>query len=280
MKKLVVATSLATLSLFPAAVADAQAQAKPVVAVLYFDNNSWGRDASDYDGVGKGIAEMLVTDMAANPNLSVVERERVQSLLVEQNLTREKTIAPETAIRLGRLIGAQYMITGGFMSDGRGNYVLTSRVINVETSQISNPTRLESRGDDVLGLISQLSRRLNTEMKLPALRVGEGGAPAPAAQPAAQVETRVAETPKPQVEPKPAETPQPTEARAADAPKTQVAQAKPRKMDIKTAMLYSKALEEQDAGNYTRAAELFRQVVDKFPEYAPAQAKLAKLSRG
>ena len=32
------------------------------------------------------------------------------------------------------MIGAQYMITGGFMSDGRGNFVLTGRTINVETS--------------------------------------------------------------------------------------------------------------------------------------------------
>ena len=249
----------------------AVAQAKPVVAVLYFDNNSWGKDAADYNGVGKGIAEMLVTDMASNPNLSVVERERIQSLLVEQNLTKEKAIAPETAIRLGKLLGAQYMITGGFMSDGRGNFVLTSRVINVETSQISHPTRLDSKGDDVLGLISQLSRKLNSEMKLPALRVGDAApaaAPTQSSSPAAQ--------PASQQAPAAAPANKPVEA----APKTQVAQAKPKKMDIKTAMLYSKALEEQDAGNFTKAAELFRQVVDKFPEYAPAQAKLAKLSRG
>jgi outer membrane protein assembly factor BamD (BamD/ComL family) len=61
----------------------------------------------------------------------------------------------------------------------------------------------------------------------------------------------------------------------------QVAQAKTsRKMDMKTAMLYSKALEEEDAGNKTKAVELYRQVVSKFPEYAPAQHKIDKLSRG
>src|SRR5215213_5967908 len=144
-----------------AAPAIVQAQAKPVIAVLYFDNNSIGKDHADYDGVGKGVADMLITDMASNPNVQVVERERVQALLTEQNLTKGGTIDPQTAIRLGKIIGAQYMITGGFMSDGRGNFVLTSRAINVETSAITNPTRLTSKGDDVLGLIAQLSSKLN-----------------------------------------------------------------------------------------------------------------------
>jgi TolA-binding protein len=47
-------------------------------------------------------------------------------------------------------------------------------------------------------------------------------------------------------------------------------------MDLKTAMLYSKALEEQDNGNTTKAAELYRQVLDKFPEYSPAQQGLRR----
>jgi TolB-like protein len=241
----------------------ASAQSKPVIAVLYFDNNSWGKDAADYEGVGKGIADLLITDMASNPGITVVEREHLQSLLVEQNLAREKTIAPETAIRLGRIIGAQYMITGGFTHDGKGTYVLTSRVINVQSSQISHPVRLTSKGEDVLGLINQLSTKLNNEMKLPAINVGSAGAPpGQAALPASQPADAA-----------PASKP-------ADAPKaTQVAQAKPKKMDMKTAMLYSKALEEQDAGNYTKAAELFRLVVDKFPDFAPARAKLEKVSR-
>src|SRR4051812_21115166 len=98
----------------------AAAQAKPVIAVLYFDNNSIGKDRADFDGVGKGIADLLITDMASNANIRVVERERIQSLVTEQNLTKQGTIDPQTAIRLGKIIGAQYMITGGFMSDGRG----------------------------------------------------------------------------------------------------------------------------------------------------------------
>ena len=49
-------------------------------------------------------------------------------------------------------------------------------------------------------------------------------------------------------------------------------------MDMKTAMLYSKALEEEDAGNKSKAIELYRQVNTAFPDYAPVTAKIKKLS--
>lgn len=252
----------------------AQAQNKPVVAVLYFENNSIGKDRADYDGVGKGIADMLINDMASN-GMQVVERERVQALLTEQNLVKSGAVDPQTAIRLGKILGAQYMISGGFISDGKGNVVLTAYTINVETSVIAHPIRINAKGDDVLGMISQLSSRVGTEVsKLPALQVGQVPA-SPSAQPAGQpaaaqpVDTRVADA-------------KPADAKpAAPKPAAQVAQVKTsRKMDMKTAMLYSKALEEEDAGNKSNAVELYRQVVAKFPDYAPAQQKIQKLSRG
>ncbi|MEX2177635.1 MAG: CsgG/HfaB family protein [Gemmatimonadaceae bacterium] len=269
--------ALASVAVFAPAMVEAQA--RPVIAVLYFDNNSIGRDRADFEGVGRGIADMLITDMASNPTIRVVEREQIQALLTEQNLTKAGTIDPQTAIRLGKIIGAQYMITGGFMSDGRGTYVLTARAINVETSGITNPVRLTSKGDDVLGLIAQLSTKLNTDMKLPALQVGQAGAAAatPAGTPAAAVAAAPAQQAQ-AAEAAPAARPaaRPAEAR----PATQVAEArKPVKMDIRTAMLYSKALEQEDAGNRTAAVELYRQVVAKFPEYTPAQNKISNLSR-
>jgi TolB-like protein len=276
MSRFVRAFALASAAVLAPAIVSAQA--KPVVAVMYFDNTSLGKDRADYDGVGKGMAELLINDMLANPNVRVVERERIQALVTEQNLTKAGAIDPQTAIRLGKIIGAQYMITGSFMSDGRGRFVLTAKTINVETSAIANPTRVDAKGDDVIGMIAQLSQKLNAEMKLPALRVGDAGA-APSVQPAGAPAAEpkiVADGKEQKVDPA-----APPAARPAAKPATQVAQAKStRKMDMKTAMLYSKALEEEDAGNKTKAIELYRQVNVSFPEYAPVQAKIAKLSRG
>ncbi|HEX4469767.1 MAG TPA: CsgG/HfaB family protein [Gemmatimonadaceae bacterium] len=233
----------------------------PVVAVLYFDNNSFGKDRADFDGLGKGIADLLITDMASNPAMRIVERDRIQSILQEQSLVQSKSIDPQTAVRLGKLLGAQYMITGGFMSDSKGTLLVTSRVISVETGAITNPVKLQSKSDDVLGLIGQLSSKLNTELKLPApVRTGEAEQKKPASVGDAQA----------------------TKQAGRQAATTQVAQnasAKSKKLDVKTALLYSKALDEQDSGNRQKAAELYRAVLEKFPDFGPAQQNLAKVQK-
>jgi TolB-like protein len=247
------------------------AQAKPVVAVMYFENNSIGPARAEYDGVGKGIAELMINELLANPNLRIVERERVQAIITEQGLVKSGAIDPQTAIRLGKMLGVQYMITGGFLADKNGNVVLTGRTINVETSAIGNPTRINAKGDDVIGMISQLTAKLNTDMKLPP-RTADAGTPSatPAGSPAAD---------KPAVATAAADKPAAATAAADKAPATKAAAPKAtRKMDMKTAMLYSKALEAEDAGNKAQAVELYTKVNTAFPGYAPVQAKLRKLS--
>jgi TolB-like protein len=251
------AWGLAAAAIFAAPSLLAAQTNTPVVAVLYFDNNSFGKDRADYDGLGKGIADLLIGDMASNPSMRVVERDRIQAILQEQELVRSKSIDPQTAVKLGKLLGAAYLVTGGFMSDGKGTLLVTSRVISVETGAITNPLKLQSKGDDVLGLIGQLSSRLNSELKLPALsrqsgdagqKPGSSGAPSVGAQQSGH-DVRVAQS----------------------------TTSKPQKLDVKTALLYSKALDEQDSGNSRKAAELYRAVLQKFPDFGPAQQKLAKV---
>jgi TolB-like protein len=228
----------------------------PVVAVLYFDNNSFGKDRADFEGLGKGIADLLINDMASNPSMRVVERDRIQSILQEQSLVQTKSVDPQTAVRLGKLLGARYMITGGFMSDSKGTLLVTSRVINVETGAITNPVKLQSKGDDVLGLIAQLSTKLNTELKLPApaRQTGDASARKPSSVGAGEAK------------------------QAGQEPPAQATQ-KSQKLDVKTALLYSKALDEQDKGNPQKAAELYRAVLQKFPDFGPAQQNLAKVQK-
>src|SRR5450759_2061229 len=70
----------------PLAVAQAQKEGMPTVAIMQFDNGTIGKDARDYDGLSKGIPAMLITDMWVNPSIRVIEREKVQALVDEQKL--------------------------------------------------------------------------------------------------------------------------------------------------------------------------------------------------
>jgi TolB-like protein len=241
-------------------VARAQADARPIVAILSFDNNSIGAGRQDYDGIGKGIQETLIADMAANGKIRLVDRERIQRVLDEQHLTKSGAVDPATAVRVGKILGAQYAIYGGFMSDGRGNMVLTAHSTDMETSALGNAMKVQRKTDDVLGLISEMTAKLNGEIKLdakPGRRVGDAGASAAPVQSGTPAATKA-----PQVE---------TFAKPV-APK-----AMKTKLDIATMRLYSNALDEMDKKNAAKAAVLFKQVLAKFPDFEPAQKNLDKL---
>jgi Uncharacterized protein involved in formation of curli polymers len=104
---------VATATIALPSAARAQSDARPIVAVLSFDNNSIGAGRQDYDGIGKGIQETLIADMAANGKIRLVDRERIQRVLDEQHLSKSGAVDPATAVRVGKILGAQYAIYGG-----------------------------------------------------------------------------------------------------------------------------------------------------------------------
>jgi TolB-like protein len=155
----------------------AAAQAsKPTVAIMYFNNNVFTKDARDYDGLMKGVPDFLVSEMSSNPNIRVIERDQVQKLIDEQKLTSGGQVDRETAVRVGKLLGAQHMIFGGFMADPKGNFRIDARAVNVESGAIEYTDRVQDRSDNVIALIGQLAGRLNSGLKLGSpTRTGDAG---------------------------------------------------------------------------------------------------------
>src|SRR5215510_11529039 len=113
----VAAVAAATFAL--PAVSSAQDN-RPVVVVFQFDNNSIGAAYAEYAGVRTGLQDLLITDLASNAKIRLVDRAHLNEVLTEQKLTKDGQVDPTTALRLGKMLGAQYAITGGFMSDGHG----------------------------------------------------------------------------------------------------------------------------------------------------------------
>src|SRR4051812_39755191 len=90
----------------PAAAAD------PVtVAVLYFDYD--GKD-TELAVLRKGLAQMLISDLLGTPTIRVVERDRLQEVLDELKLQATNKIEPATAVKAGKLLGARYLVLGGY----------------------------------------------------------------------------------------------------------------------------------------------------------------------
>jgi curli biogenesis system outer membrane secretion channel CsgG len=168
------ASLLAVLLAFavPLAVLPASAQnaptRKPRVAVLDFDyatvqsysNAMFGADVD----IGKGIADLLITNLVKDGTFSVYERQALDKLMTEQNFSNSNRADPATAARLGKLAGVDAIIIGAITefgnetknqnlggggggwhgigiggighSNSKANVVINLRVVDVDTGEI------------------------------------------------------------------------------------------------------------------------------------------------
>ena len=254
------------VALFVPALAAAQTDTRPVVVVFTFTNSSIGPAKGDFDGIATGIQDLLITDLASNAKIRLVDRSRISEILQEQSMVRGSQIDPQTAVRVGKILGAQYAITGGFMADKSGAAVLTGRTIDIETTQIANPQKITGKADDVLGLIAQLSSKIGSDMVLTPKSGRRSGDAGDAKSGPAQSGGAIGSSKSAQAE-----------TFAKVLPASVVEKTMKTKLDAATMKLYSKALDEMDANNKEKAVDLLKQVKAKSPEFEPAQRNLDKL---
>jgi TolB-like protein len=147
-----------------------QQDTRPGIAVLDFDVSTVqrGQDRETYDALGRGLAAMTLTELTANPAVRVVERTQLQQILQEQNLGHEGRVDPQTLSRIGKLIGARYMVTGSLI-DLRGNLRIDTRVFNSETGEVLKTESVRGRMDDVFDMIPRLAQQLMHDASLPPL---------------------------------------------------------------------------------------------------------------
>jgi TolB-like protein len=127
------ARATAALALVAAPVLAQQPDTRPTLAVLPFVNSAIGQSYTELAPLSKGIADLLLIDLAQNTGIRVVERENIDRILAEQNLARDGRVDDATAARIGKLLGAKHMLTGTFVTDGRGNMRLTMKSVDSET---------------------------------------------------------------------------------------------------------------------------------------------------
>jgi len=159
------------LSLLPALLGAQQRgqDTRPGIAVLPFNNGgSYGQGKEDFDALERGIAGMMISELSANPAARVVERQEIQRLLDEQNLGAQGRVDAATAAKIGKLVGARYMVLGTFV-DFYGDFRVDVRLINTETSEVVKTESERMQRDHLFDIIRNIATRLMKAANLPAL---------------------------------------------------------------------------------------------------------------
>src|SRR3954462_786744 len=89
---------------------------KPRIAVLEFKNkadNQWW-----YHGGAAAAQDVFVTERVKSGKFRVVEREQLQALMEEKHLSLSGDVDPSTAVKIGKLLGVNYLLTGSVTEYG------------------------------------------------------------------------------------------------------------------------------------------------------------------
>ncbi len=85
--------------------------AGPVMAVNDFTNNVTGIYWWS-GGVGRDLAGMLTNELASTGAFQMVERDKLDAILDEQDLGASGRVSSSTAAKIGKMVGAEYLVTG------------------------------------------------------------------------------------------------------------------------------------------------------------------------
>jgi TolB-like protein len=140
--------------------------AKPTLAILLFDYT--GKDQA-LEPLREGLAQMLISDFSAAPQVRVVERVRLKALLEEQKLGQSGKVDAASASRLGKLLGARFLVLGSFF-DLKTVLRIDARVVEVETGRIVKSVGANGPAEDFWTLEKDLAQKLGEvlESALPA----------------------------------------------------------------------------------------------------------------
>ncbi len=110
------------------------------VAVCYFKDLTADKSLTAFQ---KGLAAMVIADLAKVKSFKVIERVQLQALLAEMRLGQTGIVDPATAPRVGRLLGAEKLMVGS-LAKGSIQAAMTvasaTRASVLGTTQISVPT--------------------------------------------------------------------------------------------------------------------------------------------
>lgn len=156
--------AVVSLALFLGAAAAQAAEARKRVALMDFDFGTVQRWWSGNWDIGKGIADLVVTNLVKDGTYSVIERKRLEAILAEQNFSNSDRANPTTAAKIGKVLGINAIVVGtitqfgfddkstkvgGFggtfgrltgggigKKEGKATVVVDARLIDVNTAEI------------------------------------------------------------------------------------------------------------------------------------------------
>jgi TolB-like protein len=137
------------------------------IAIMEFDNFSVGKYQQELALLGKGLADFFEQDFGKIITLKVVERDKIDFVMKEIELQKSGNVDPATAVKIGKILGAQYMVFGSITQLDDKSTRMIVRAVKVETSEIVASVDKEGKPEYSKmekELVEELAKKLDVQL--------------------------------------------------------------------------------------------------------------------
>jgi curli biogenesis system outer membrane secretion channel CsgG len=153
------------------------------LAVMKFTTTAGGSRSYWYNAswdIGEGMAEMLTTALVESGKFRILERRQIHDVLGEQDLGASGRVDPSTAAKIGKILGARFLVYGTvnefeYRKGGGGGGVRIGRV-RVGASKANAHVGMDVRIVDAVTSEILFSSRSTADASRTGFKVGYSGA--------------------------------------------------------------------------------------------------------
>jgi curli biogenesis system outer membrane secretion channel CsgG len=112
MQRMTFCSIIVILLLAGALAGDLSGLKKRIAVINFEDKSGYGHN------IGSGIADMLVTSLVESDKYMVIERAELDEVMKEQALGMSGAVTPQSAAKVGQLLGVETIVTGSISEFG------------------------------------------------------------------------------------------------------------------------------------------------------------------
>ena len=131
-------------------------QPKPTTVVLPFANSTG--DAA-YDPLAENLSDFLAAALEQSEAMTCVDRSALDKVVAEQKLTLAMLTDDASKRRVGRILGAKFVITGGF-TRVKKTLKINAHLFEVETGRVARSAEAKGKLETLLDLVRDVSATL------------------------------------------------------------------------------------------------------------------------
>ena len=133
------------------------------VAILDFSNNSLV-DKEKNASLSQGLAEIMITELSKVQSLKLVERQKINSLIQEMQLSQSGMISEDAGVQVGKLLGAHFLVFGSYMISFNNKIRVDIRIVDVETGVTVKAEEVTDKVSNLFEIIKKLNEKITKDL--------------------------------------------------------------------------------------------------------------------